>query len=93
MYAGIDIPEPVIKRTDMVDEMLDYAIEVSFEGMKLYELEVDIARYIKQKFDQRFGPVWMVIVGSNFGSFVTHQAQHFAYFYIGQKAILLFKGM
>ena len=32
-----------------------------------------------------------VIVGRNFGSYVTHETKHFIYFYIGQVAILMFK--
>jgi len=32
-----------------------------------------------------------VIVGRNFGSYVTHETKHFIYFYLGQVAILLFK--
>mmetsp|Transcript_37390 Transcript_37390/g.57384 ORF Transcript_37390/g.57384 Transcript_37390/m.57384 type:complete len:116 (+) Transcript_37390:135-482(+) len=32
-----------------------------------------------------------VIVGRNFGSYVTHETKHFIYFYLGQVAILMFK--
>ena len=32
-----------------------------------------------------------VIVGRNFGSYVTHETKHFIYFYLGQVAVLLFK--
>jgi dynein light chain LC8-type len=43
------------------------------------------------QFDERRGPSWHCIVGRNFGSFVTHETKHFAYFYLGHCAILLFK--
>ena len=39
----------------------------------------------------RYNPTWHVIVGRNFGSYVTHETKHFIYFYLGQIAILLFK--
>ena len=32
-----------------------------------------------------------VIVGRNFGSYVTHESNFFIYFYLGQVAILIFK--
>jgi dynein light chain LC8-type len=32
-----------------------------------------------------------VVVGRNFGSYVTHETKHFIYFYLGQVAVLLFK--
>lgn len=46
---------------------------------------------IKKEFDKKYGPTFHCIVGRNFGSYVTHEAKHFIYFYLGQVAILLFK--
>ena len=40
---------------------------------------------------RRYTPTWHVVVGRNFGSYVTHEQKHFIYFYLGQIAILLFK--
>jgi dynein light chain LC8-type len=51
----------------------------------------DVAAYIKREFDKKYNPTWHVIVGRNFGSYVTHETKHFIYFYLGQVAILLFK--
>ena len=36
-------------------------------------------------------PTWHVVVGSNYGSHVVHATKNFIYFYIGPKAILIFK--
>jgi hypothetical protein len=36
-------------------------------------------------------PTWHCIIGTNFGSHVVHATKHFIYFYLGPKAILLFK--
>ena len=41
--------------------------------------------------DKKHGPTWHVVVGRNFGSYVTHETKHFIYFYLGQVAVLLFK--
>ncbi len=46
---------------------------------------------IKKEFDKKYGPTWHVVVGRNFGSYVTHETKHFIYFYLGQVAILCFK--
>lgn len=51
----------------------------------------DVAAYIKKEFDRKYHPTWHVIVGRNFGSYVTHETKHFIYFYLGQVAVLLFK--
>jgi hypothetical protein len=36
-------------------------------------------------------PTWHVVIGTNFGSHVVHATKNFIYFYLGPKAILLFK--
>ena len=60
-------------------------------AMEKFNVEKDIAAYVKQEFDKRFGTTWHVIVGRNFGSYVTHETRHFIYFYLGQIAFLIFK--
>lgn len=42
-------------------------------------------------FDQKYGPTWHCIVGSDFRAFVTHDHKHFIFFYVGKTAICLFK--
>ena len=59
--------------------------------MEKYNIEKDIAAYIKKEFDKKYNPTWHCIVGRNFGSYVTHETKHFIYFYLGQVAVLLFK--
>ncbi|XP_057421874.1 uncharacterized protein LOC130715772 [Lotus japonicus] len=50
-----------------------------------------IAHNIKKEFDKAYGPVWHCIVGSGFGSFVTHSRGCFLYFSMENLYILLFK--
>ncbi|KAL2338350.1 hypothetical protein Fmac_012796 [Flemingia macrophylla] len=50
-----------------------------------------IAHNIKKEFDKAYGPVWHCIVGSSFGSFVTHSTGCFLYFSMENLYILLFK--
>ncbi len=87
------VPKITIQNSDMPEEMLEQAIEVSYQGLKKHNLDVDVAQYIKTTFDEKFDPVWMCVVGKNFGVYVTHQANYFAHFYIGQKAVVIFKGL
>ena len=60
-------------------------------ALEKYNIEKDIAAFIKKEFDKKYNPTWHCIVGRNFGSYVTHETKHFIYFYLGQVAILLFK--
>ncbi|KAK1418505.1 hypothetical protein QVD17_27650 [Tagetes erecta] len=46
---------------------------------------------IKKDFDKVYGPAWHCIVGSSFGSFVTHATGCFLYFTMENLYILVFK--
>jgi dynein light chain LC8-type len=51
-----------------------------------------ISGVFSQEFDRSYGPGWQCVVGTDFGSFVTHQSGCFIYFGIGNLSILLFRG-
>ncbi|XP_020520606.1 dynein light chain 1, cytoplasmic isoform X2 [Amborella trichopoda] len=80
-----------IKSADMKEEVQKEAIDCAIAAFEKHSVEKDIAAYIKKGFDNKYGPTWHCIVGRNFGSYVTHETNHFMYFYLDQKAILLFK--
>ncbi|VDL99481.1 unnamed protein product, partial [Schistocephalus solidus] len=81
----------VVKNADMTEEMQQDAVDLASTALEKYNIEKDIASYIKKEFDKKYNPTWHCIVGRNFGSYVTHETKHFIYFYLGQVAILLFK--
>ena len=67
-------PKAVIKNVDMSEEMQQEAVDVASAALEKYNIEKDIAAQIKKEFDKRHGPTWHVVVGKNFGSYVTHGA-------------------
>ena len=81
----------VVKNADMAPAMQDEALRTALTALDKFNIEKDIAAYIKKEFDKKYAPTWNCIVGRNFGSYVTHETKHFIYFYLGQVAILLFK--
>ncbi|KAJ9708497.1 hypothetical protein PVL29_000504 [Vitis rotundifolia] len=50
-----------------------------------------LALALKKEFDSLYGPAWHCIVGTSFGSYVTHSLGGFLYFSIDKVYILLFK--
>ena len=90
----------VIKNADMSEDMQTDAVECATQALEKYNIEKDIAAYIKKEFDKKYrynwtnkenleitaklSPTWHCIVGRNFGSYVTHETKHFIYFYLGQ---------
>ncbi|CAE6516135.1 unnamed protein product [Rhizoctonia solani] len=84
-------PKAVIKNVDMSDDMQQESIDIATASLEKFNIEKDIAAHIKREFDRRYGTTWHVVVGKNFGSYVTHETKHFIYFYIGSLAFLIWK--
>merc|ERR1712203_925086 len=80
----------VVKVSDMSEEMQLECVDIATQPMEKFSIEKDVAAYIKKEMDKKHNPTWHVIVGRNFGSYVTHETKHFVYLYIGQMAVLLF---
>ncbi|CCK69430.1 dynein light chain KNAG_0C03200 [Huiozyma naganishii CBS 8797] len=90
-HGAGEIPEPILKASDISDEMRDAVYEQTRLAMAEHTVERDIASTLKKALDAEFGGPWHVVVGKNFGSYVTHEKAHFLYFYIGPLAFLVFK--
>ncbi|XP_021288554.1 dynein light chain 2, cytoplasmic [Herrania umbratica] len=84
----------VIGETDMLQTMQQDALDLAAKALDIFDVTdaTEIARFIKKEFDKAYGPGWQCIVGTDFGSFVTHCSGCFIYFSIGSLAILLFRG-
>mmetsp|Transcript_21486 Transcript_21486/g.43927 ORF Transcript_21486/g.43927 Transcript_21486/m.43927 type:complete len:90 (+) Transcript_21486:53-322(+) len=80
-----------VKTVDMSEEMEADAIAIATTAIMEHSVEKDMASYIKREFDKKHSPTWHVIIGTNYGSHVVHATKHFIYFYLGPKAILIFK--
>ena len=65
----------VIKNADMSEEMQQDAVDCATQAMEKYNIEKDIAAYIKREFDKKYNPTWHCVVGRNFGSYVTHETK------------------
>lgn len=82
-------------RNDMPDDLIKDAVETSRRILgETSDFDADglqCAEKIKYEFDERWSPHWHVIVGRSFGSFVTHETKRFLFFYLEDKAVMLFK--
>ncbi len=50
-----------------------------------------VVQALKAELDKAWSPHWHVIIGKSFGSLVAHEARRMAFFYIDDKAVLVFK--
>ena len=68
-------PKAIIKNVDMSEELQQESVDIANAALEKYNIEKDIAAHIKKEFDRRHGATWHVVVGKNFGSYVTHGAR------------------
>ncbi|EFO13158.1 dynein Light Chain family member [Loa loa] len=80
-----------VKETDMESEMVQKSMAIALEARKQYSLDKDMALYIKQEFERRFGPTWHCVVGKSFGSSFSYEIQHFILLKLNQLSIIIFK--
>ena len=57
---------------------------IFLQALEKYNIEKDIAAYIKKEFDKKYNPTWHCIIDRIFSSCIAHEI-------MGQMAILLFK--
>ncbi|KAK6032880.1 dynein light chain type 1 [Ostertagia ostertagi] len=81
----------VIRSTDMCAEMQEEVVSIVCRAHEKFRVEKDIAAYIKQEMDRKYHHSWQCVVGRNFGSYVTHETNHFMYLYVRNTAVMVFK--
>ena len=86
-----NLPTPTVKWSDMDADMQAFATLTAQEALERCHSEKDMASYMRKEFERKHQPTWHCFVGRNFGSYVTHEVNHYIYFYIGQIAFLIFK--
>ncbi|GAV68324.1 Dynein_light domain-containing protein [Cephalotus follicularis] len=82
-----------IMMSDMPGNMQVHAFRCArraYDGLEKFSSK-HMAYDIKKEFDKVYGPAWHCIVGSSFGSFVTHSTGCFLYFSMEKLRILIFK--
>lgn len=82
---------PVIKFTDMSEEMKKEVIETAQDALDKCNSQREVATKIRERFESQYKSIWHCIVGRNFSGYVTYETKYYIYFYIGQTAIMLFK--
>ncbi|VDP81845.1 unnamed protein product [Echinostoma caproni] len=81
----------VVQHKDMTTDLQEDAVQTATEALERYQVEKDIASYIKREFDRKHEPFWHCVVGKAFGSCVMYEQQSFIYFYLEGRAIMLYK--
>ncbi len=79
----------------MPDDVLKFCIDLArntLAGVTDWQSGGDAAvSTMKEALDAQYGATWHVIAGKHFGSRVTHDSKNFTFFYVGDKAVLIFK--
>lgn len=98
--ASVDIPNSITEKicySEMSENDLSSVIEIAASSLKLQEkserpiYHKDLALFVKQQLDANKGGTWHVVVGSSYGSFVSHETKNIAHFLIGNTAFLVWR--
>ena len=66
----------VVKNADMSEDMQQDAIDIATQALEKFNIEKDIAAFIKKEFDKKYNPTWHCIVGKYYTSHsTTHNTQ------------------
>jgi len=82
-----------ISKAQIPQEMCEKAILKVNEALDKFQIEKDIATYIKKKCDEEFTGTWHVVVGRNFGCSITHETKYVLFFQIDLIHCLIFKSL
>uniref|UniRef100_A0A915LD48 Dynein light chain n=1 Tax=Meloidogyne javanica TaxID=6303 RepID=A0A915LD48_MELJA len=80
-----------VKETDMKPNMVNQAMDIVRDGIQKHSQDKDIASFVKDTFEQRFGPTWHCVVGRSFGSRVSYELETFVLLKANQHTVLVFK--
>ncbi|KAL7000901.1 hypothetical protein U1Q18_002053 [Sarracenia purpurea var. burkii] len=83
-----------VRASDMPLALQNRAFRCARENLDSMPGKLDskrLALALKKEFDSSYGPAWHCIVGTSFGSYVTHSVGGFLYFSIDKVYVLLFK--
>ena len=93
MSAGY--PKVTVYAEDMTDEMMHFAMDKgreAFLDQKPNEKNyVTIATRIRHEHDKAYGKHWNCVVGTSFGSYVTHEIKTYIYYSVAGTHVLLWK--
>ncbi|XP_066317562.1 uncharacterized protein [Miscanthus floridulus] len=82
-----------VRAADMPLPLQRRAVQLAYEAIAaMPRLDSKrLALALKKEFDTAYGPAWHCIVGTSFGSYVTHSLGGFLYFSVDKTYILLFR--
>ena len=80
---------------DMSDEMLEEVVEIANEAFNMASIPASmkvfsaLAFAIRARLDKEYDKGWNVVVGAQFGAYVTHQIKTYAYFTVARGVSVL----
>lgn len=75
----------------MLGARFGWAYRILLMFSEIIVLVIIVLLLCLQEFDSSYGPAWHCIVGTSFGSYVTHSLGGFLYFSIDKAYVLLFR--
>ncbi|KAK0399311.1 hypothetical protein QR680_002985 [Steinernema hermaphroditum] len=91
MKYDAELEFATVHMSSLPQSLLEEACNMASASMRQSHDEMEVARNLKNYFDEKHGGNWHCIVGRNFGSFVTYDDGNLCYFKVGKTSVLLFR--
>jgi len=76
----------------MSRDIEEFIILQAIKGQHEYDVEKDIAQFIKLKIDEFDGKFWHIVVGKHhYGSYLSHEKGRFIHFFVGRYSFLAWR--
>ncbi|CAD5219770.1 unnamed protein product [Bursaphelenchus okinawaensis] len=79
-----------VLETDMSNQLENFCVDVTIDALRC-GADKDVAAYLKDSLENRFGPTWHCVVGKSFGSRVSFEPGNFILMRYGGTSILIFR--
>lgn len=81
----------IVSDMDEHGQLRQTVLRFAKEAVAQHSSEYKISEYIKTQLDESDSPCWHCIVGSNYKVHCSYVAKTFMFFYIGKRAITVYK--
>lgn len=84
----------ILSPCDMPDDMIECIIGLAKESSAKLDVDKEgeaAAEHLKRKLDSKYSPHWHVVIGNGFGCHATHEQHRFVYFYLNNRAFMVYK--
>ena len=89
--VDVEYHSAIVKISAMPADIEQDCVDCASEALRRFTEQRAMAQWMKRELDRKYTPVWHVIVGHEFGSYVSHDDKNLVYFFINDVGFLVWR--